>query len=156
MRMKTKWGTRPRLGQKAQGESQQRADRVKSKMSRQFSEKTTPSEHTVTVTTQEALEGHREKTMRIASVENSTSDWVSISSAAVLDVTHCDLSMRSARDEMRRVVGSSAPDVIIGSDKDQNRRCRKKDKDHVELLCVLCTKRRRRAVAASYMSWHQQ
>ena len=93
--------------------------------------------------------------MRIANVGHSTSIWVSVSSAAVRDVTHCASSMRSARDEMRRVVGSSSPDVIIGSDKDQNRRCRKKDKDHVELLCVLCTKHRRRAVAASYMSCHQ-
>ena len=38
---------------------------------------------------------------------------------------------------MRHIIGSSEPDVIIGSDKDQNRGCRKKDKDHVEFLCGL-------------------
>ena len=69
--------------------------------------------------------------MMIASVENNTSDWVS------LDVTHCNFSMRSARNEMRRVVGSSTPDVIIGSDNDQNRVSWKKDKDHVEFLSEL-------------------
>ena len=35
-------------------------------------------------------------------------------------MTHCDFSVRSARDEMRHIIGSSEPDVIIGSDKDQN------------------------------------
>ena len=39
---------------------------------------------------------------------------------------------------MRHIVGSSEPDVIIGSDKDQNRVCKKKDKDHMEFLCELC------------------
>ena len=34
-----------------------------------ISEKTTASEHTIAVTTQEAPDGHREKTMRIAIVE---------------------------------------------------------------------------------------
>ena len=38
---------------------------------------------------------------------------------------------------MRHIIGSSEPDVIIGSDKDQNRWCRKKDKDHMEFLCEL-------------------
>ena len=47
-------------------------------------------------------------------------------------MTHYDFSVRSARDEMRRVVGRSAPDVIIGSAKDQNGACKKKNKDHVE------------------------
>ena len=49
-------------------------------------------------------------------------------------MTHCDFSARSARDEMRHIIGSSEPDVITGSDKDQNRECRKKDKDHMEFL----------------------
>ena len=87
------------------------------------------------VNTQESLDGYREKSMRIANVENDTLNWVSISSAGALGMTHCDVSERSARDEIRHVVGSSEPDVIIGSDKDQNRGCRKKDKDHVEFLC---------------------
>ena len=42
---------------------------------RRISGKTRPSEHTVAVTTQEAPNGHREKTMRIASVENITLNW---------------------------------------------------------------------------------
>ena len=62
---------------------------------------TTPQEHAVAVTTQEALDGSREKTMRIASVENNALNWVSISSARALDMTHCDFSAKSARDEMR-------------------------------------------------------
>ena len=52
-------------------------------------------------------------------------------------MTPRDFTTRSARDEMRRVVGSSAPDATVGSDKDQNRRCRKKDEDHVKYLCDL-------------------
>ena len=38
---------------------------------RRISTKTTPPEHTVAVTTQEAPNRHREKTMRIASVEKN-------------------------------------------------------------------------------------
>ena len=38
---------------------------------------------------------------------------------------------------MRHIVGSSDPDVIIGSDKDRNRRCTKIDKDHTEFVCEL-------------------
>ena len=53
-------------------------------------------------------------------------------------MTHCDFSARRARDEMRHIIGSSEPDVIIGCDKDQNRRCRKRVKDHMEFLCELC------------------
>ena len=87
---------------------------------RRISGMTTPPEHNVAVTTQEAPDGHRVKTMRIAHVENSTLNYVSVSSAGVLDVTHCDFSVRSARDEMRRIVWSSEPDVIIMSDKDRN------------------------------------
>ena len=59
---------------------------------------------------------------------------VSISSAGALDMTHCDFSVRSARDEMRHIIASSKPDVIIGSDKDLNRGCKKKDKDHTEFF----------------------
>ena len=103
---------------------------------RRISGKTTPQEHAVAVTTQGALDGYREKTMTIASVENNTLNFVSISSARALDMTHCNFSVRSARDEMRHIIGRSEPDVIIGSDKDQNRECRKKDKD-MELLCEL-------------------
>ena len=47
------------------------------------------------------------------------------------------MNERWARDEMRHIIGSSEPDVIIGSDKDRNRGCKKKDKDRVEFLCEL-------------------
>ena len=93
--------------------------------------KTTPREQTVAVTTQEALDGSREKTMRIANVENSALNCLSISSAGARDMTHCDFGVRPARDEMRHIIGSSEPDDIIGFDRDQNRGCRKKDKDHI-------------------------
>ena len=43
---------------------------------RRISEKTTLSEHPVAVTSQEALDGHREKTTRVANVENNTVNWV--------------------------------------------------------------------------------
>ena len=70
--------------------------------------------------------------MRIANVENNTLNWVSISSAGALDMTHCDFSVR---DEMRHIIGSSESDVIIRSGKDQNKGCGKKDKDHMAFLC---------------------
>ena len=73
----------------------------------------------------------------VAIVENNALGWVSISSAGALDMTHCDFSVTSARDEMRHIVGNSEPDVIIKSDRDQNRGCRRKDKDHIESLCEL-------------------
>ena len=50
-------------------------------------------------------------------------------------MTNCDFSERPARDEMRHIIGSSGRDVIIGSDKDRNRRCKKKDQ--IEFLCEL-------------------
>ena len=52
--------------------------------------------------------------MRIANVENNTLNLVSIFSAKALDMTHCDFSVRTARDETRQIIGSSEPDVIIG------------------------------------------
>ena len=97
----------------------------------------TPRELAVAVTTQEALDGSREKTMRIAKVENSALNWVSITSAGAHDMTHCDFSVKSARDEMRHITGNSEPDVIIASDTDQNRGCREKDKDCAEFLYEL-------------------
>ena len=99
--------------------------------------KTTPREQAVAVTTPEALDGPREKTIRIANVENSALNWVSISSAGAVDMTHRDFCVKSARDETRHIIGSSELDVIIGSDREQNRGCRKKDKDHLEFLCEL-------------------
>ena len=75
---------------------------------RMISGRTTPQERAVAVTSQEALDGYRESTMTIAKVDNKTLNWVSISS-----------------DEMRHMIGSSEPDVITGSGKDQNRGCEK-------------------------------
>ena len=75
--------------------------------------------------------GSRVKTVRIANVENNALNFVSISSGGALDTTHCDFSARAAWDEMRHIIASSEADVIIGSDKDRNRGCRKKDKDHI-------------------------
>ena len=75
--------------------------------------------------------------MRVASVENNSLNWVSMSSAGALDLTNCDFSERPARDQMRHIIGRAEPDVIIGSDKDRNRGCKKKDKDHLEFLCEL-------------------
>ena len=107
---------------------------------RRMSGKTTPQGHAVAVTTQEASHGSREKTMRVANIENNSLNWVSISSAGALDMTNCDFSERRARDEMRHIIGSSEPDVIIVSDRDRNRGCKKKDKDHIEFLCELCAR----------------
>ena len=104
---------------------------------RRMSGKTTLQSHAVAVTTQEASDRSHEKTLRVANVENNSLKWVSISSAGALDMTNCDLSERRARDEMRHIIGSSEPDVIIGSNKDRNRGCKKKDKDHIEFLCQL-------------------
>ena len=83
--------------------------------------RTARQERAVAATTHEALDGYREKAMRIANDEDDTLNWVSISSAGTLDITHCVFSVRSARDEMRHITGSSEPDAIIGSDRDQNR-----------------------------------
>ena len=74
---------------------------------RRMSGKTTPQGHAVAVTTQEALDGSREKTMRVANIENNSLNWVSISSAGAQDVTNCDFGGRRARDEMRHIIGSS-------------------------------------------------
>ena len=110
--------------------------------------KTAPQE---CVTTHEALDGSRVKTMRIANVENNALNFVSISSGGALDTTHCDFSPRAARDEMRHIIASSEPDVIIGSDKDRNRGCRKKDKDHKN-FCANRIRRRLRAADTSCTS----
>ena len=55
----------------------------------------------------------------------------------VLDMTICDLSVRTARNEVKHISGSSKPSVIIGSDKDRNKGCRREAKDHMEFLCEL-------------------
>ena len=102
-----------------------------------MSGKTTPQGHAVDVTTQEASNGSREKAMRVANIENNSLNWVSISSAEALDTTTCDFSERLARERMRHIIGSSESDVIIGSDKDRNKGCMKKDKDHFEFLFEL-------------------
>ena len=52
-------------------------------------------------------------------------------------MTQCDFSVRSARDEVRRSIGGSDSDAIIGSGKDQDRGCEREDKYHMEFLCGL-------------------
>ena len=53
-------------------------------------------------------------------------------------MTHRDFSLRSTRDDTRHIIGSSEPHAAIGSDKHQNRRCKKKDNYHMEFLCEFC------------------
>ena len=146
MQVKEVQGIRTHQDQTAQGGSRQRENHGRQGMSnqpspvstpRRISGKTTPQGHAVAVTTQEASDGSREETVRVANIENNSLTWVSISSAGAFDMTNCDFSERGARDEMRHIIGSSEPDVIIGSDKDRNRGCKKKDKDHIEFLCEL-------------------
>ena len=104
---------------------------------KRMSGKTIAQGHAVAVTTQKVSDGSREKAMRVDNIENNSLNWVSISSAGALDMTNCDFSERPARDEMRHIIGSSEPDVIIESDKDRNRGCKKRDKDHLEFLCTV-------------------
>ena len=52
--------------------------------------------------------------VRKQGVENNALNWVSISSAGALDMTHCDFSARSAPNEMRHIIGSSELDVLGG------------------------------------------
>ena len=66
-----------------------------------------PTEHAVAVTTQEALDGNRETMRRIASIENITLNWVSSSTREVLDMTISDFSVRTARNEIKHIIGSS-------------------------------------------------
>ena len=94
----------------------------------------TPSEHSGAVTTQQAVDGHREHTMKIAIVENKTWNWVSISLAGSVEVVHGDFSVMSVRDDMRHIIGSSEPDIIFGSDKVPNRGYIRKYSDHMQLL----------------------
>ena len=49
--------------------------------------KTTPQGHAVADTTQEASDGAREKTMRVANIENNSLNWVSISSAGAYRIS---------------------------------------------------------------------
>ena len=48
-------------------------------------------------------------------------------------MTHCGFSLSSARDEIRHIIRSSEPDVIIGSDKDQNREVQKEGQGSREI-----------------------
>ena len=83
---------------------------------RRILRKTTPQDHAVAVTTQEASDESRGKTMRVANIENISLNLVRISPAGALDMTNYDFSERRARDETRHIIGSSEPDVVIGSD----------------------------------------
>ena len=115
---------------------------------RRISVKTKLTEQPVAFTTHEALDAYR-----VPSVENSTLNWVPISSAGALDLTHCDFSVWSARDEIRHIIEGSEPDVIIGPNKDQNSGCKEKNTHNMEFLCEPY---KRRAVATSCMSSRQK
>ena len=88
--------------------------------------------------------------MRIASVEHNALNWVSISSARALNMTHCDVGVRSARDEDTLLKAVSRMSSI-GSDKDQNRDARRRTRTTWN-SCANCTKRMQREVAPSCMS----
>ena len=45
---------------------------------------------------------------------------------------------KTARDEVRRLIGINEPSVFTGFDKDQNRKCRMKDGDQSGFLLELC------------------
>ena len=99
----------------------ERSSTTKQHVPRRILGKTTPDEHAVAVTTQEALDGSRGKTMRIANVENNALNWVSISSARCTRHDALRLQCEVGTGKMRHIIGSSELEVIIGSDRDQNR-----------------------------------
>ena len=148
--MKTSLDMRAGPGQTAEGGPQRKADPAKLKVSRcatlnnvfqrRITGKTTPPEHADAVTTREALDGHREKTMRVASVENNTLSWVSRPPARLLDVTQSS--------EAAHPMSSLGPTTRTG---DAGRRTEIRWNS-----CVSCTKHRRCAAATSHMSRHQQ
>ena len=67
-------------------------------------------------------------------------------------MTPCEFSMRLAGDEMRHVIGSSEPDVSIGSDKKIRTGCAERRPRITLISCASCMKRKCRAVPASCMS----
>ena len=117
-------------GQTAEGGSQRRENHVKSDVSNRAplaarSEKDL-RENGATKNTQLLSPRKRHRT-------DTVDEDRECSSAGALDMTHCDFSARSARDEMRHIFGSSEPDVIIGSDKDQNREMQKEARGSHEI-----------------------
>ena len=46
----------------------------------------------------------------------------------------CSFNTKTARDEVRRLIGINEPSVLSGLDKDQNRKCRMKDGDRSGFL----------------------
>ena len=62
-------------------------------------------------------------------------------------MTHCDFSVRSAREEMRHIIGSSEPNVTSDLTKTRTWDARRRTK-----ITWSCTKRKRRAAATSCMS----
>ena len=129
--------TRIAMKRESLGDGSEHTNTNAHRVAKEITGETTPSGHAVAVTTQEATDGFRENAVRIANVERNMLNWVTNSSAGVLDMTNCDFIVRSARDEIKQILGSCEPDVIIGSDKDQSRGCRRKHEDHVEFLCEL-------------------
>ena len=99
--------------------------------------------------------GSREKDIRVANIENISLNWVSISSAGALDMTNCDFSEKPARDEMRHIIGSSEPDVIIGSDRTETGDVRRRTRT-ISNFCVNSTKHKRRRVDTSRTNQRQK
>ena len=50
---------------------------------------------------------------------------------------HSDFSVRSARDEVRHIIGSSKPHVIVGSQKDQTGDARRRTNITWKFMCEL-------------------
>ena len=105
------------------GRSQQRENHVKSEMSNRAPLNSTFREG--------SRENRRHKNTQLLSPHKR--HW-----------TDVDFVGRSTRhdalrllDTMRHIIGISEPDATTWSDKEQNRRCRKKDKDQMEFLCEL-------------------
>ena len=114
----------------------------------------TPQGHAVAVTTHEALDGYREKTTSIANVGDRTTELgVGPRPAVALDITQCDLSVKSARDEMRRITGSSVSSLALTKIRTGDAR---RGTRTTRNSCGNCTKRKRRAVATSCMSSRQK
>ena len=103
---------------------------------RSMTVKTTQSEHTIEVTTQEATDGYRWKTMRISHVETNTLNSVP-SSLAVHSSRRIVASALDRHVMKRDIMEMRQHDVFTESDKNQSRGWRKEHKDHMEFLCDL-------------------
>ena len=98
--------------------------------------KTTPQDHAVAVTTQEASDGSREKTMSVANIENNSLNWVS----GALDMTNCDFRERRARDTSLEATSRTSS---LGPTRTEIGNVRRRTRT-IPNFCVHCTKHKRR------------